>query len=67
MTDSKDIVVVPLFVADGWHVEETIPADLRKEQLEKYYTGSLRYSKAVGTHEKIEDIILDLVRTFPLP
>lgn len=55
------IFMVPLFIADGWHVSETIPADLAMEGGEvRRGTRSLRYARAVGTHPHVADVILEL-------
>ncbi len=57
------IVVVPLFVADGWHVTETIPEDLglaegraRRGDRELIFTG------AAGTDPGMADVILSIAR-----
>lgn len=57
LTRAAKVVVVPFFVADGWHAGETIPGDL----------GGLRqngrllhYAGAVGTHPAVADVILEL-------
>ena len=55
------IVVVPLFVADGWHVGETIPDDLALEGSETRRGGRrLRYAAAVGTHPSVAAVICEL-------
>lgn len=55
------IVMVPLFIADGWHVSETIPADLAMEGGEvRRGTRSLRYARAAGTHPRVADVVLEL-------
>ena len=56
MTTASKLVIVPLFVADGWHVSETIPADLAQME---HGTRELVYAKAVGTDPRIADLILD--------
>ncbi|MFT5121644.1 MAG: sirohydrochlorin cobaltochelatase [Kiritimatiellia bacterium] len=56
-----DIVMVPLFIADGWHVTETIPEDLRLASGEVTQLGkTLRYTPAVGTDIRMVDVILEL-------
>ena len=58
---AEAVVVVPLFVADGWHVGETIPEDLALDGLETRRGGRhLRYAAAVGTHPAVADVILEL-------
>ena len=57
------IVLVPLFAADGWHVTETIPEDLRLEAGEVTRSGkTLRYTPAVGTDPRIVEVILELAQ-----
>lgn len=65
--DVRDVVVVPLFVADGYHTQEDIPADLgltdgparsyptpgEVEEHRLWYTG------AVGTDSRMVDVILE--------
>lgn len=58
---AERVIVVPLFVADGWHVGESIPADLALEGPETRRDGRvLRYARAVGTHPAVADVVLDL-------
>lgn len=52
-----EVVVVPLFIADGWHAGQTIPEDLgglREDGRRLHYAG------AVGTHPSVADVILEL-------
>lgn len=59
---NDSVVMVPLFIADGWHVGETIPEDLSIEGGEVRKGGRrLRYAGAVGTHPAIASVIVDLV------
>ena len=67
MTAATTIVAVPVFVADGWHVGTTIPADLALDGAELRRDGrTLRYARAVGTHELVCDVILALAAEAPL-
>ncbi len=60
------VTVVPLFIADGWHVGQTIPDDLSLEGVETRRSGRLvRYSGPVGTHDSLADVILELVEGVP--
>ena len=62
MVAAETVVVVPLFVADGWHVGETIPEDLALEGVETRRGGrKLRYAGAMGTHPSVAGVILELV------
>ncbi len=59
---AKDVVMVPLFVADGWHVGETIPEDLALDRAEPRGDGrTLRYAAAVGTHPLVANVVEELV------
>jgi len=52
------VVVVPLFVADGWHVGQTIPGDLALDGPETRKGGrTVRYTAPVGTHRSVADVI----------
>lgn len=63
LVPERDIIVVPLFVADGWHVGETIPDDLALDGPTTRADGRvIRYAGAVGTHPSIVDVILELAR-----
>ena len=61
IVSAEAIVVVPLFVADGWHVGETIPEDLALDGAETRRGGRrLRYAAAVGTHPSVATVICEL-------
>ena len=61
LTSAATVVVVPLFVADGWHVGETIPEELALDGPETRRAGrSLRYAGAVGTHPAVADVVAEL-------
>ena len=65
--ESEDIVVVPLFIADGFHTQEDIPEDMGLT--DDYRTGyevpadvaghRIWYAGAVGTEELTADVILE--------
>ncbi|MGB9985786.1 CbiX/SirB N-terminal domain-containing protein [Salarchaeum japonicum] len=65
--DAPDIVVVPLFVADGFHTQEDIPEDMGIT--EDYRTGwevpetvdghRIWYAGAVGTEPLVADVLLE--------
>jgi sirohydrochlorin cobaltochelatase len=58
---TPDVVMVPLFIADGWHVGQSIPADLALDGDELRAGGRrLAYAKAAGTHESVADVILEI-------
>lgn len=61
LTRARRIVMVPLFIANGWHVTETVPEDLgltegRKQQDDR----ELIMTPAVGTDPGLTDVILSL-------
>ena len=65
--ESDDVVVVPLFVADGFHTQEDIPEDMGIT--DDYRTGydvpadvdgtNIWYAGAVGTEPLLADVILE--------
>ncbi|GGL56768.1 CbiX/SirB N-terminal domain-containing protein [Halocalculus aciditolerans] len=65
--ESEDVVVVPLFVADGFHTQEDIPEDMGIT--EDYRLGydvpalvddtRIWYAGAVGTEPLVADVILE--------
>jgi sirohydrochlorin cobaltochelatase len=68
--ESDDIVVVPLFIADGYHTQEDIPEDMGLT--DDYRTGwdtpaivdghRIWYSGAVGTEPLMADVVLERAR-----
>ena len=65
--DSEDVVVVPLFIADGFHTQEDIPEDmgLTDDYREGYDVPAdvdghrVWYAGAVGTEALMADVILE--------
>jgi len=64
--ESEAIVVVPLFVADGYHTQEDIPADLGIADGDGDYAVPTRldghdiwYAGAIGTEPLMADVILE--------
>lgn len=58
---AERIVIVPLFVADGWHVSETIPEDLGLEDgFARRGNRCLRMTAAVGTDPGLVEVVLAL-------
>jgi sirohydrochlorin cobaltochelatase len=65
--ESDDVVVVPLFIADGFHTQEDIPEDMGLT--DDYRTGydvpadvdgqNIWYAGAVGTEALMADVILE--------
>jgi sirohydrochlorin cobaltochelatase len=67
------VFIVPLFISEGYFASEVIPnelglgTDLRRRTPD----GELVYTKPVGTHERMTDVILvrarEVVAEFPFP
>jgi sirohydrochlorin cobaltochelatase len=65
--ESRDIVVVPLFIADGYHTQEDIPEDmgLTADYREGYPVPGevdghrIWYAGAVGTEPRLADVIVE--------
>ncbi|KTG10096.1 hypothetical protein AUR64_10900 [Haloprofundus marisrubri] len=65
--ESEDVVVVPLFIADGFHTQEDIPEDMGLT--DDYRTGydvpaevdghRIWYAGAVGTEALMADVVLE--------
>ncbi|WP_254767442.1 CbiX/SirB N-terminal domain-containing protein [Salinilacihabitans rarus] len=65
--ESEDVVVVPLFIADGYHTQEDIPEDMGLT--DDYRTGwevpaevdghRIWYAGAVGTESLLADVVLE--------
>ncbi len=65
--ESEDVVLVPLFIADGFHTQEDIPEDVGLT--DDYRTGydvpavvdghRVWYAGAVGTEELMADVVLE--------
>ena len=61
LMSAETVVMVPLFVADGWHVGETIPEDMALDGTVTRRDGrKLLYAGAAGTHPRIADVICEL-------
>ncbi|WP_255196636.1 CbiX/SirB N-terminal domain-containing protein [Halorarius litoreus] len=68
--ESPDIVVVPLFIADGFHTQEDIPEDmgLTDDYREGYDVPAevdghrIWYAGAVGTEDLMADVVLERAR-----
>lgn len=61
--DRANIVLVPFFVAEGWHTAETIPEELALDGGETRRGGrTIRYTPPIGTLPEITDVVLALVR-----
>ena len=65
--ESEDVVVVPLFIADGYHTQEDIPEDMgiTEDYREGYDIPTeveghrIWYAGAVGTEPLMADVVLE--------
>lgn len=63
LCQAKRIVIVPLFVADGWHVTETIPEDLGLEDgRAARQDREMIMTSAVGTDPGLTEVILAMAK-----
>lgn len=54
-------VVVPFFIAEGWHVGQTIPRDLGLEDGRARIGGTeIWFTGPVGTHPALDEVILQI-------
>lgn len=61
LTAADRVFMVPMFIAEGWHVGQTIPGDLAIDGGEVRRGGrTLVYTAPVGTHPAIADVVLQL-------
>jgi len=61
MTERDSVVMVPLFIADGWHVAETIPEELAEGGVSTRADRAFLYSRAVGTDPGLIEVVQELV------
>jgi len=60
-TRARRVIMVPLFIANGWHVTETVPEDLGLIEGRKEQEGRLLImTSAVGTDPGLTDVILSI-------
>jgi sirohydrochlorin cobaltochelatase len=70
LTETPNVVVVPLFISDGLHSDQDIPRMLGisgTENPHQLQGRSLFYSTAIGTDSKFVDVIIDQVNSFHSP
>jgi sirohydrochlorin cobaltochelatase len=63
----RDVVLVPFFVAEGWHTQETIPDDLGINRpsvspVTKKDGRAIFYAAPVGTFPEVAEIVLQRAR-----
>lgn len=60
---AENVIVIPLFIAEGWHTRETIPEDLGLEGEVTVRDGkTVFYGAPVGTHPSMARLIADRAR-----
>ena len=63
---SDTIIMVPLFVANGWHVSQTIPEEMgMKDGVLERDGKQLFYADATGTDPGVTDLILKMATASP--
>src|SRR5918999_2603814 len=56
--EAENVVLIPVFIAEGWHTRETIPADLGLNgEVTKRADKTIFYGAPVGTHPSMADLI----------
>lgn len=66
LVQSPKVVIVPFFASEGWHTQETIPADLGLTGERTTFANTpngpqtVYYAKPVGTHPLVAEVILQL-------
>lgn len=62
-TRARDIVLVPFFLAEGYHTRVTIPSTLRLDGVRSERDGrTLWYTRPVGTMPEIAEIVIHLAQ-----
>ena len=62
--DAENVVLIPVFIAEGWHTRETIPEDLglTGEVTRRLDGKTVFYGAPVGTHPSMSDLIVARAR-----
>ena len=61
--DTENIILIPVFVAEGWHTRETIPEDLGLSgEVTVREDKTIYYGAPVGTHPSMAGLIADRAR-----
>ena len=56
--DADHVILIPVFIADGWHTRETIPEDLGLTGEVTHLDGKrVFYGAPVGTHPSMANLI----------
>lgn len=58
--EADNVILIPVFVADGWHTRETIPEDLELAgEVTHREDRTIFYGAPVGTHPSMANLIAD--------
>jgi sirohydrochlorin cobaltochelatase len=61
--EAKNVILIPLFIAEGWHTRETIPEDLRLTgEVTVREDKTIFYGAPVGTHPSMANLIVARAR-----
>jgi sirohydrochlorin cobaltochelatase len=62
LTSAQRVIIVPLFISNGWHVTETIPEDLGMDASFTVHRDGREVvmTSAVGMDKGISDVILEM-------
>lgn len=56
--EAENVVLIPVFIADGWHIRETIPEDLGLTgEVTRRDDRTIFYGAPVGTHPSMANLI----------
>lgn len=57
-SDAENLIVIPVFIAEGWHTRETIPEDLGLTgEVTRMRDKTVYYGAPVGTHPSMAGLI----------
>ncbi len=58
LADAEHVILIPVFIAEGWHTRETIPEDLGLSgEVTRFENGTVYYGEPVGTHRSMASLI----------
>ncbi len=61
--EAENVIVIPVFIAEGWHTRETIPEDLELDGEATVREGrTIFYGAPVGTHPSMARLIAERAR-----
>ena len=61
--EAENVVLIPVFIAEGWHTRETIPEDLGLTgEVTEMSDKTVFYGAPVGTHPSVADLIVSRAR-----